>query len=281
MAQLETILITGASSGFGQAIARAAVAAGCKVVGTIRKRADRQALESLAPGRAAATILDVTDFDAIEGVVAAIERQHGPIDALINSAGYGHEGVLEESPLEEMRRQLDVNLFGAVAMIKAVLPSMRARRRGRIINITSMAGHVGLPGIAYYTASKYALEGLSEALASEVAPFNVKVTALAPGSFRTDWAGRSMIRSPRRIADYDALFDPVRQARAEKSGRQNGDPDRAAQAVLELLAMEDPPVHLLLGSDAIGLVQPALQVRLDGIRSCDTITRSTDYRPAD
>jgi NAD(P)-dependent dehydrogenase (short-subunit alcohol dehydrogenase family) len=281
MTQLETVLITGASSGFGQAIARAAVAAGRQVVGTVRTEADREALESLAPGRVAAAILDVTDFEAIDGVVAAIRRQHGPIDVLINSAGYGHEGVLEESPLEEMRRQLDVNLFGAVAMIKAVLTSMRERRRGRIINITSMAGHVGLPGIAYYTASKYALEGVSEAMASEVAPFNVKVTALAPGSFRTDWAGRSMIRSPRRIADYDALFDPVRKARAEKNGRQNGDPDRAAQVVMDLLAMEDPPVHLLLGSDAIGLVQPALQARLDQIQSWDEIARSTDIRPAD
>ncbi len=281
MTQLETVLITGASSGFGRAIARAAIAAGRKVVGTVRSEADRQALESLAPGQAAAAILDVTDFEAIDGVVAAVAREHGPIDALINSAGYGHEGVLEESPLEDMRRQLDVNLFGAVAMIKAVLPSMRERRRGRIINITSMAGHIGLPGIAYYTASKYALEGLSEVLAREVASFNVKVTALAPGSFRTDWAGRSMIRAPRRIADYDALFDPVRKARAEKSGRQNGDPDRAARVVLDLLAMEDPPAHLLLGSDAIGLVRPALEGRLEQIRIWEAIARSTDLQPVD
>jgi NAD(P)-dependent dehydrogenase (short-subunit alcohol dehydrogenase family) len=281
MTQLETILITGASSGFGRAIARAAAAAGRNVVGTVRNEADREALESLAPERATAAILDVTDFDAIEGVVAAIQQQHGPIDVLINSAGYGQERVAEESPLEDMRRQLDVNLFGAVAMIKAVLPSMREHRRGRIINITSIAGYVGLPGIAYYTASKYALEGVSEVLAREVAPFNVKVTALAPGSFRTDWAGRSMIRSPRQIVDYDALFDPVRQARAEKSGRQNGDPDRAARVVLDLLAMDNPPVHLLLGSDALGLVEPALQARLDEIRSWEAITRSTDFRPDD
>src|SRR5262249_44620390 len=161
-----------------------------------------------------------------------------PIDVLINSAGYGHEGVLEESPLDELRRQLDTNLLGAIAMMQAVLPSMRERRQGHIINITSMAGQVGLPGIAYYTASKYALEGVSEVLAKEVAGFGIKVTALAPGSFRTDWAGRSMVRSERRIPDYDAMFDPVRRGRQDKHGRQNGDPDRAAQAVLSLVAME-------------------------------------------
>src|SRR5262249_2566846 len=158
MSDPKLLLITGASSGFGQAIARAAVAAGHKVVGTVRRDADRAALEALHPERAAAVVLDVTDFAKIDLVVERVQQQHGPIDVLINSAGYGHEGVLEESPLQEMRRQLDVNLFGAVAMIKAVLPTMRARRRGWIVNITSMAGQLGLPGIAYYTASKYALE---------------------------------------------------------------------------------------------------------------------------
>jgi NAD(P)-dependent dehydrogenase (short-subunit alcohol dehydrogenase family) len=277
MSAPKTFLITGASSGFGRAIARAAVAAGHRVVGTVRREADRAALEALDPERAEAVLLDVTDFAAIDDVVSKVQARHGPIDVLVNSAGYGHEGVLEESPLEEMRRQLDVNLFGAVAMIKAVLPAMRERRSGRIINITSMAGWVGLPGIAYYTASKYALEGVSEVLAREVEPFGVKVTALAPGSFRTDWAGRSMIRSERRTADYDALFDPIRQARAEKSGKQNGDPDRLAQVVLDLVAMEDPPVHLLLGSDALGLAEPALKRRLDQIRAWESVTRSTDY----
>jgi NAD(P)-dependent dehydrogenase (short-subunit alcohol dehydrogenase family) len=280
MSEPKTFLITGASSGFGRAIARAAVAAGHRVVGTVRREADREAFGALDPERAEAVLLDVTDFDAIDEVVSGIQARRGPIDVLVNSAGYGHEGVLEESPLEEMRRQLDANLFGAVAMIKAVLPSMRERRAGRIINITSMAGWVGLPGIAYYTASKYALEGVSEVLAREVAPFGVKVTALAPGSFRTDWAGRSMIRSERRIADYDALFDPIRKARTEKSGRQNGDPDRLAQVALDLVAMEDPPVHLLLGSDALALAEPALNGRLEQIRAWEPVTRSTDYERA-
>jgi NAD(P)-dependent dehydrogenase (short-subunit alcohol dehydrogenase family) len=277
MPEPKTFLITGASSGFGRAIAAAAVVAGHSVVGTVRREADRQAFEALGPERAEAVLLDVTDFAAIDDVVRGIQARRGPIDVLVNSAGYGHEGVLEESPLEEMRRQLDANLFGAVAMIKAVLPSMRERRSGRIINITSIAGWVGLPGIAFYTASKYALEGVSEVLAREVEPFGVKVTALAPGSFRTDWAGRSMIRSERRIPDYDALFDPIRQARTDKSGKQNGDPERLAQVVLDLVAMEDPPVHLLLGNDALALVEPALKRQLEQIRAWEPVTRSTDH----
>jgi NAD(P)-dependent dehydrogenase (short-subunit alcohol dehydrogenase family) len=277
MTEPKIFLVTGASSGLGQAIARAAVAAGHKVIGTIRREADREALEALGPGHAKAAFLDVTAFDVIDRTVDQIQKQHGPIDVLINSAGYGHEGVLEESPLEEMRRQLDVNLFGAVAMMKAILPSMRRRRRGHIINITSIAGYVGLPGIAYYTASKFALEGVSEVLAKEVAPFGVKVTAVAPGSFRTDWAGRSMIRSQRLVTDYDALFNPIRRARQEKSGKQQGDPERAAQVMLDLVGMEDPPVHLLLGSDAFSLVGPALTARLEQIKASEPVTRSTDY----
>jgi len=272
-----TFLITGAASGFGNAIARKALAAGHRVIGAVRREADARAIEALDPTRAGAILLDVTQEDRVDAVIAEAIERFGPVEVLVNSAGYGHEGVLEESPLGEMRRQFDVNLFGAVAVIKAVLPHMRARRFGRIINITSMAGQIGLPGIAYYAASKYALEGLSEVLAREVAPFGVKVTALAPGSFRTDWAGRSMIRSPRQIADYDALFDPIRKARSDKSGRQNGDPARAAQVVVDLVAMEEPPVHLLLGSDALGLVEPALQTRLDEIKSWEDVTRSTDF----
>ena len=273
----KTFLVTGASSGLGRAIFEAVISAGHKVVGTVRTEADRLALETLDPERAKAVILDVTSFDRLEGVVAGIQSEHGPVDVLVNSAGYGHEGVLEESPLAALRRQLDVNLYGAIAMIKALLPSMRERRSGSIINITSMAGQVGLPGIAYYTASKYALEGVSEVLAKEVAGFGVKVTALAPGSFRTDWAGRSMVRSERSISDYDALFGPIRQARQDKSGRQIGDPERAAHAVLALAAMDDPPVHLLLGSGALELVRAGLTGRLEQIEAWEKFTLSTDF----
>lgn len=276
MSPRKTLLITGASSGFGLALAQEALADGHRVVGTVRSEQARAALEALAPGRALGRLLDVTDFAAIEPLVAEIEKTVGPLDVLVNSAGYGHEGILEESPLAEMRRQFDVNVFGAVAMMKAVLPYMRQRRRGHILNITSMGGFITLPGIAYYCGSKFALEGISEVVGKEVEGFGIAVTAVAPGSFRTDWAGHSMVRSPRSIADYDALFDPVRQARQEKSGKQLGDPRKAARAMLEAIGSTNPPAHLLLGSDALGLVRQKLEALEEEIAAWEATTRSTD-----
>lgn len=270
-------LITGVSSGFGRAFAEAALAAGHHVVGTVRNVDGKAQFEAMAPDRARAVLLDVTDFDAIAPAIARIEAEVGPIDVLINNAGYGHEGTLEESPLEEMRRQFDVNVFGAVAMIKAVLPFMRRRRAGHIINITSMGGFITMPGIAYYCGSKFALEGISEVLAKEVGGFGIHVTAVAPGSFRTDWAGRSMVRSGRSIADYDALFDPIRKAREEKSGNQAGDPHKAAAAILALVASENPPAHLLLGTDALDLVRGKLAGLNEEITAWEDLTRSTDF----
>jgi len=271
----KTLFITGVSSGFGRAFAQAALAAGHRVVGTVRNNDAAADFSALAEG-AHAFVLDVTDNAAIPEVVVKAEQLAGPIDVLVNNAGYGHEGILEESPLDEMRRQFEVNVFAAVAMIKAVLPGMRERRRGHIVNITSMGGFITMPGIAYYCGSKFALEGISEVLAKEVAPLGVKVTAVAPGSFRTDWAGRSMVRAERTIGDYDALFNPIRDARVAKSGRQLGDPALAAQALLSLIEMEHPPVHLLLGSDAVGLVKQKLDdMRID-IDRFEALSQSTD-----
>ncbi|ARP82698.1 short-chain dehydrogenase/reductase [Bordetella genomosp. 8] len=271
-----TLLITGVSSGFGRALASAALQAGHRVVGTVRSADAARAFETLHPGLAIARRLDVTDFDAIDGVVADIEARVGAIDVLVNNAGYGHEGVMEESPLSDMRRQFDVNVFGAVAMMKAVLPYMRQRRRGRILNITSMGGIITMPGIAYYCGSKFALEGISETVGKEVRDFGILVTAVEPGSFRTDWAGRSMVRTPRTIADYDAVFDPIRKAREEKSGKQLGDPEKAARAMLELIASENPPARLLLGSDALALVRAKLAAMSEDIDRWENLTRSTD-----
>jgi NAD(P)-dependent dehydrogenase (short-subunit alcohol dehydrogenase family) len=273
----KNFLITGVSSGFGRAFAEAALKDGHTVVGTVRNVEARKDFEAIEPARAKAILLDVSDFDAVAPAVAQVERTVGPIDVLVNNAGYGHEGTLEESPLEDMRRQFDVNVFGAVAMIKAVLPAMRMRRTGHIVNITSMGGFITMPGIAYYCGSKFALEGISEVLAQEVAGFGVKVTAVAPGSFRTDWAGRSMVRAGRSIADYDALFDPIRKAREDKSGRQAGDPAKAAQALLQIVAAEAPPVHLLLGSDALKLVRGKLAALGTEIDAWERLTLSTDF----
>ncbi|MCA8244124.1 oxidoreductase [Burkholderia sp. AU32262] len=276
MASGNIMLITGGSSGFGRALAQEALAAGHTVVGTVRSAQAARDFEALSAQAAVARVLDVTDFERIDGVVADIEANVGPVDVLVNNAGYGHEGIMEESPLDEMRRQFDVNVFGAVAMMKAVVPFMRERRRGRILNITSMGGHITMPGIAYYCGSKFALEGISETLGKELEPFGIAVTAVAPGSFRTDWAGRSMARTPRSIADYDALFDPIRRAREEKSGKQPGDPAKAARAMLAVIAADHPPAHLLLGSDALRLVRSKLAALDDEIRAWEALTVSTD-----
>lgn len=271
----QTFFITGANSGFGLAIATAAVRAGHKVIGTVRSEASRAALVEALPS-VHPVLCDVTDFDRVPEVVQRTEEDHGPVDVLINNAGYGHEGVLEESPIEEMRRQFDVNVFGAAAVAKAFLPRFRTRRSGFIVNVTSMGGMITMPGIAYYCGSKFALQGISEVMRAEMAPFGVRVTAVCPGSFRTDWAGRSMVRTERSIADYDALFDPIRAARQAKSGKQLGDPDKLADAILALVESDDPPPQLLLGSDALKLVSERIDRLRQEIKAWEALTVSTD-----
>ncbi len=270
-------LITGANSGFGLAFAQAALAAGNTVIGTVRTEAAQVAFQQLDAQRAHGVVLDVTDFERIDSTIDAVSARVGPIDVLVNNAGYGHEGTLEESPLAELIHQFNVNVFGAVAVTKAVLPSMRARRTGHIFNITSMAGHVTFPGIPYYAGSKFALEGISETLAQEVRGFGIKVTTIAPGSFRTDWAGRSMVRTERSIGDYDALFEPIRQARLAKDGKQAGDPAKAARVLLDLVELDNPPVHLLLGTDALGVVRKKLADLGREIDTWETVSKSTDF----
>lgn len=272
---IRTFFITGANSGFGLAIATAAIEAGHTVIGTVRSEASRETLAKSLP-ELRPVLCDVTDFDRIPDVVQQAEDEHGPVDVLINNAGYGHEGVLEESPLEEMRRQFDVNVFGAVAVAKAFLPRFRERRRGFIVNVTSMGGMITMPGIAYYCGSKFALQGISEVMRSEMAPFGVHVTTLCPGSFRTDWAGRSMVRTDRSIADYDSLFDPIRKARQAVSGKQLGDPKKLAAAVFTLIGSDNPPPQLLLGSDALSHVTARIERLQQELASWKALTVSTD-----
>ncbi|HET6500822.1 MAG TPA: oxidoreductase [Amycolatopsis sp.] len=272
-----TFLITGVSTGLGRAFATGALEAGHTVVGTVRRPADADAFRALADGRAHARILDVTDEAAVAETVAEVERTLGPVDVLIANAGYGHEGLIEESSMADLRRQFEVNVFGAVATIKAVLPGMRTRRRGHIFTVTSMGGLTTFPGLGFYHGSKYALEGITETLAKEVRGFGVHVTAIEPGGFRTDWAGRSMVRAERGIGDYDSLFDPLRATREAGSGRQLGNPALAAAALLRVIDAPDPPVHLLLGSDALRLVSAGRAAVEEDFRTWESLSRSTDF----
>jgi len=268
--------ITGVSSGFGEAFARAALDRGDIVVGTVRRPADADRFEQIAPGRSFARVLDVTDDAAVSAAVDNVEQTVGAIDVVIANAGYGHEGIFEESPMSDLRAQFDVNVFGAVATIKAVLPHMRQRRRGHIFGVTSMGGLMTVPGLAFYHGSKYALEGILETLGKEVASFGIHVTAIEPGSFRTDWAGRSMVRAERSVSDYDDLMNPVRANREAASGNQLGDPAKAAEAVLAVIDSPTPPAHLVLGSDALRLVGGARAVVDAEIEAWADLSRSTD-----
>jgi NAD(P)-dependent dehydrogenase (short-subunit alcohol dehydrogenase family) len=271
------IVVTGVSTGLGRAFAKALLDAGHTVVGTVRRSDAVQEFESLAPGRSLARVLDVTDESRIPTVVAEVESKVGPIYALINNAGYGHEGTLEESPLDELRQQFEVNVFGAVSMMKAVLPFMRQRRSGRIINVTSIGGMMTMPGLSYYHGSKFALEGLSSSLGKEVKSFGIYVTAVEPGMFRTDWAGRSMVRSERRIPDYDAVFNPIRDARAARNGKQSGDPAKAGLAMVQLVEAHVPTAHLLLGPDALEYVGKEMDSVRAEFAKWESVSRSTNF----
>lgn len=274
---LTRIFITGVSSGLGRAFAEGALEAGHEVVGTVRKPYDAAAFESLAPGRAHARLLDVTDDDAVAATVAEVETTVGAIEVVIANAGYGLEGTFEETPLAEVRAQFATNVFGVAATLQAVLPYMRQRRAGHLMAVTSMGGLMAVPGMSAYCASKFAVEGMLESIGKEVKSFGIHVTAIEPGSFRTDWAGRSMTRAGRTISDYDELFDPIRAARQKASGNQLGNPAKGAEAVLAILHEAEPPAHLVLGSDALRLIGAARTAVDADIRRWDELSRSTDF----
>lgn len=276
MSRSKLFFITGVSSGFGRALTEEAISEGHRVIGTLRDKELKTELEQRYPGQFYGRVLDVTDFSALPAIAAEVEQQIGAVDVLVNNAGYGHEGIMEESPMDDIFRQFNVNVFGAVAVIKVFLPYFRQRRAGNILNITSMGGFITMPGISYYCGSKFALQGISETLSAELKPFNIAVTAVQPGSFRTDWAGRSMVRSPRLISDYDQSFGPIRETREKRSGHQPGDPRKAAQAMLTLIAMPEPPEFLLLGSDAVRLVRDKISRMQSSLDEMESLSQSTD-----
>lgn len=244
-------LITGVSGGLGQALAQAALARGDAVVGTVRRLADKQAFEALAPGRALGVLLDMADHAAIPEAVATAQAWLGQIDRLVNNAGFGMVGAIEETSIAEAKALFDVNLFGAMAMIQAVLPAMRARRAGHIVTITSLSGFAPWWGTGIYGASKYALECIGQTLAQEVEPLGIRVTNVAPGGFRTGFAARGLIEAARVIDDYDATARQSKHSLIAGRGKEAGDPARAAAAMLVALDAPEPPRHLFLGEDAL------------------------------
>jgi NAD(P)-dependent dehydrogenase (short-subunit alcohol dehydrogenase family) len=270
-------LITGVSSGFGLAIAQAALALGDLVVGTVRTETARAAFDAIAPGLGTAMLLDVTHEAAVHATVSAAEALTGGIDILVNNAGYGLVGGVEEASLAEIRAQFEVNVYGAVAVIQAVLPFMRARKAGRILNVTSVSGLVGWPSLGLYSGSKFALEGICETLAQEVAPLGIKVSMIEPGGFRTEFAKGSRVRAARLIDDYDATVGQSRRILAEHAGHEVGDPGKAAQAILKIAAEDHPPLRLLLGKDALGYVAHKLAAQQAEIDAWRTVSEDVAF----
>ncbi|WP_030143735.1 oxidoreductase [Mycetocola saprophilus] len=272
-----TILISGVSGGLGRSFATAALEAGHTVIGTLRRPEQIAAFEALAPGRAHGILLDVTDTPAIAPAIERVEREIGPITALVNNAGYGVEGAFEETPLDTVREQFEVNVFGVIALTRAVLPYLRSRRAGHVVFITSMGGLRAFPGLTAYNSTKYAVEGLADALRPEIASFGIHVTSIEPGGFRTNWAGSSMTRAPRSIEDYNSVMDPIREGRLKMSGNQIGNPDAAGLALLTVLDSKTPPAHLMLGSDALRLVGEARSAFDSEAEAWREVSLSTDF----
>lgn len=272
--------VTGCSSGFGREFVRAALAHGFRVAATAR---DPKTLDDLVAGRgdqAIALALDVTDAAQIKRAVSAAESAFGRIDVLVNNAGYGYLAAVEEGEEKDIHAMFETNFFGLAAMIRAVLPGMRARRHGCIVNIASVGGIVGFAGSGYYAATKFAVEGLSASLAREVEPLGIRVLVVEPGPFRTDWAGRSLKQSPNFIADYESSAGKRRRETAARSGEQAGDPARAAEAVIKALEAPVPPRHLVLGRVGLDNVERQLRAMLEEVGRWRATGLAADYPAA-
>jgi len=243
--------ITGCSTGFGRSLAKEILQLGYKAVVTSRKIEDVSDIVSAYPETAIALALDVTDKSQIASAVSAAIQHFGRIDVLVNNAGIGYFGAIEESEEEEVRRMFDINVFGLANVTTAILPTMRKQRSGHILNIASIGGLVSFPAVGFYNATKYAVDGLSESLSKEVAHLGIKVTIVAPSGFRTDWAGRSAKNSDIVIDDYAPSAHQNKNSIRGYSGNQPGDPERAAKAIVKAVESENPPLRLLLGAAAL------------------------------
>jgi NAD(P)-dependent dehydrogenase (short-subunit alcohol dehydrogenase family) len=272
-----TWFITGASTGFGRLLAEEVLRLGGRVVATARKLDKVADLEEKYPGRAKAFALDVTDAAQIHSVVAQAVTGFAPVDVLVNNAGYGIAGAIEEVTEDEFMPVYDTNLFGLIRVTQELLPYMRQRRSGHILNLSSIGGLVASPGGGYYQCTKFAVEGLTEALAAEVAPLGIHVTAIEPGPFRTDFLGRSGVEAANRIADYDATAGNARRYMSDQDGRQPGDPLRAVRAMIAVVESPNPPLRLLLGAGALKRIREKLDAWQKEIAAWESTTVGADF----
>ncbi|WP_109126019.1 oxidoreductase [Dyella sp. C11] len=269
-------LITGCSRGLGRALAEAVLQAGHCLVATARDPSQLDDLVRQHGDRVRAVPLDVVDaMEAAEAIQTAVDA-FGGLDVLVNNAGYGNINAIEDTSIEEFRQQIDTNLFGTIIVTKAAISLMREQRSGHIIQFSSVGGRVGAPGRAPYSAAKWAVEGFSEVLAREMVLVGVKVTVIEPGGFRTDFAGASTVLEEGRV-EYDAVVGAAARMQRDYNGRQPGDPERAAQVVLKVAAMEQPPLRLALGSDAVAAIGHADRARLAELERWRELSISTDF----
>ncbi len=267
--------ITGVSSGLGRALAETLLAQGHTVAGTVRKNEACAKFEALSPGKAIGLIADVTDVSSVKAAVAAAEAALGELDVVVNNAGYGLICAIEEATPEEFKAVFEVNVFGAVNVIQAVLPAMRARRAGCIINITSVSGYRPWAGSGFYGATKYAMEGLGRTLAEEVRELGIRVINVAPGGFRTNFSAGSLITAQTKIADYDGAGHAAERILRDHAGHEGGDPKKAAQAIITIATVSNPPLGLLLGADAMGYAEAELADNRAEIDAWKDLTLST------
>ncbi|WP_416404616.1 oxidoreductase [Arthrobacter sp. LFS091] len=276
---MTTWLITGCSTGLGRALAQAVLAKGDNAVVTARNTDSLQDLTTEFPTTALAVSLDVTDQSQVDAAVQQATERFGGVDVLVNNAGYGYRAAIEEGDDADVRALFDTNVFGPVAMIKAVLPGMRSTRSGAIVNISSIGARICPPGSGYYSASKAALEGISGSLHKELQPLGISVTAVEPGGFRTDFAGRSLTQSAEAIADYADTAGKRRKENDTVHGTQPGDPDKAAQVIISAVEAEQTPAFLLLGADAVyayDAVEEAMRAEVDRWREHSASTGYTE-----
>ena len=269
--------ITGCSTGFGRELAKLVLDRGYRAVITARDPGKIQDLTAGHEGRALALKLDVTEKAEVAATVRQAEAVFGSVDVLVNNAGFGYVGALEESEEAEIRAMVETNFFGLARMIHEVLPGMRRRRRGSIVNISSIGGLVGFPGVGYYCATKFAVEGLSESLSKEVVPLGIKVLVVEPGPFRTDWAGRSLKRSSRQIPEYAETAGAFRERIEGGSGKQVGDPIRAGEAIIKALESDNMPLRLVLGAIALERAQIKIEQMRNEIDAWQETALSADY----
>jgi len=270
-------LVTGANSGFGRAIAEAALAAGDTVVAAARRPETLADLTAVAPDRVSPLRLDITERDRIAAAVDEVLGSHGRVDVLVNNAGRGAIGAAEETSDEQLRDLMDLHFFGPAALTRALLPQMRERGSGAIVQMSSMGGRFTFPGVGGYSATKFALEGWSEALAKEVGGFGIRVLIVEPGAFRTSFNGPGALLVATPIAAYDDQIEKLRTGMPDDDGKQPGDPAKAAAAILTALASDDPPLRLALGTDAVDLIGAVLDDAKAELAAWEEVGRSVAF----